>query len=148
MPVTNIPDDHHVVRHCRKRVTIRENGVVIGIQPTAFHFRPANPPLRPKPEDYLSTVYFEFFNGQPDQMKLCCGALAFTPKPADALARLNVALLKAPFKEQQVAIRVTHEGGGKHHAAYSAIRPGKLTDLLCLKIATTAIIEIREVKTL
>lgn len=148
MAVTNIPDDHHVVRHCRKRVTIRENGVVIGIQPAAFHYRPANPPLRPLPEDYLSSVYFEFFDGQPDQLKCCCNALPLKPNQSDAMVRLNVGLLKVPFKEQNVQIRVTHEGGGRHHAAYSAIRPGKLTDLICAKIATTALTEIKEVKNL
>jgi hypothetical protein len=148
MPVTNIPDEHHVVRHCRKKLTIRENGVVIGIHPAAFHFRPANPPLRPKAEDYLSTVYFEFFNGQPDQLKLCSRALAFQLKPNDAMARLNVGLLKAPFNDKNIKIRVTHEGGGKHHPAYSAIRPGMLNDLLCSIVATTAIVEVKEVKSL
>lgn len=148
MPVTNIPNDHHVVRHCRKRVTIRENGVVIGIQPAAFHLRPAAPPLRPKAEEYLSTVYFEFFDGQLDQLRLCCGALPFSPKPDDALARVNVGRLKDLFKEKKVAIRVTHEGGGRHHAAYSAIRPAALNDLLCSTIVSTAIVEIKEVKSL
>ena len=146
MPVTNIPDDHHVVRHCKKRSTIRENGAVIGVLPDAFRLRPASE-KRPKPEEYLSAVYYEYFDGQQPQMKACCAALPFVPKKQDALARLNVRRLKAPFQKALIAIRVTHEPD-RHGPAYAAIRPAKISDLLAATIASNAIVELKQVSLL
>jgi hypothetical protein len=143
MPVTNIPDDHHVVRHCKKRNTIRENGIVIAIHPDAFRLRPPTKE-RPKPETYLSAVYYEYFGGQPKQMKACCGALPFAPKKLDAIARLNVQKIKATFQNKRVAIRVTSEPDG-HSPSYAAIRPGKLDDGLAAILASDAVVEIKEV---
>jgi hypothetical protein len=75
--VKPIPDEHHVVRHCKKRETIRENGRIMGVYPDAFLLRPANPPRRPEPEKYLSCNYYEYFQGEPaGRMKSCCEALA------------------------------------------------------------------------
>jgi hypothetical protein len=110
MAVRPIPDEHHVVPHCKKRATIRENGQLIGVYPEAFLLRPANPPLRPKPEDYLSCNYYEHFLGTAaEMMKSSCLALSFQPKPLDAMARLNVGRIKECFKKHSVSVRVTHE---------------------------------------
>lgn len=142
MPVTNIPNDHHVVRHCKKRQTIRENGEIIGIFPDAFLLRPASPPLRPEPETYLSTVYFEHFEGDDDQrIRSCKDALAFQPKPEDALARLQVAKIKLPFDKASLRIRVTHEPK-RTNSSYSAIRPQRLDEELAAQIASSAVVKI------
>lgn len=145
MSVTNIPDDHHVVRHCKKRQTIRENGVIIGIFPDAFLLRPASPPQRPLPETYLSTIYFEHFEGNDDEkMRGCKSALAFQPKPEDALAQLQVAKIKAPFDKASLGIRVTHEPK-RANSSYSAIRPQRLDEELAAQIASSAVVKIAKV---
>jgi len=61
------------------------------------------------------------------------------------MAKMNVGKIKASFIKEKIAIRVTHEGGGKHHEAYAAIRPGKLNELLQAQIASDGIVEIKAV---
>jgi hypothetical protein len=144
MAVKNIPDDHHVVRHCKKRQTIRENGVAIRIFPEAFLLRPANPPLRPEPEIYLSTSYYEHYSGTPQQMMAqCCAALAFVPKNGDSMARLNAGLLREVFKKQKTGVRVTHEGK-RSNPGYAAIRPAKVDQAIAAMIAGMAVVEIAD----
>jgi hypothetical protein len=142
MAVTPIPDDHHVVRHCKKRATIRENGKIIGVHPAAFLLRPANPPLRPEPEKYLSCDYYGHFAGTPtEKMKRCCLSLAFEPKPVDAMARLNVGQIKNCFNKYAVGVRVTHEPS-RRSDSYSAIRPAKIDNQIAGMLATVAVVEV------
>lgn len=142
MSVQPIPDDHHVVRHCKKRETIRDNGVVVGVYPQTFLLRPANPPHRLQPEKYLSCNYYEYFEGDPTaKMKSCCEGLAFKPKPLDAMVRLNVGLVKDCFKKHAVPVRVTHEPN-KRSTSYSAIRAAKIDEQIAGLLATTAIVEV------
>jgi hypothetical protein len=142
MAVRPIPDEHHVVRHCKKRATIRENGQLIGVYPEAFLLRSANPPLRPKPEDYLSCNYYEHFVGTvAEMMKSCCLALSFQPKPLDAMARLNVNRIKECFKKHSVSVRVTHEPN-RGSPSYAAIRPGKIDNPIAGLLSTVAVVEL------
>lgn len=142
MAVQPIPDEHHVVRHSKKRETIRENGQIIGVYPQTFFLRGANPPLRPEPEKYLSCNYYEHFAGTAlEKMKSCCEALAFQPKPVDAMVRLNVGLVKDCFKKHTVPVRVTHEPK-QHSPSYSAIRPGKIDDAIAGLLATVAVVQL------
>ena len=141
MAVRPIPDEHHVVRHCKKRETIRENGKIISIHPTAFHLRPANPPLRPEPEKYLSCNYYEYFVGTAaEMMKCCCQALSFNPKKDDGMVRLNVAKIKSCFQKYSTPVRVTHEPKPAS-PSYAAIRPGKIDNPIAGVLATLAVVE-------
>src|SRR5712692_7596048 len=93
MAVRPIHDKHHVVRHCRKRLLIRDGAKIVSVYPEAFHLRPASG-IFPK-EDYLSAVYYEFFEGgNHDRIKACCTALPLNKAPKDGLIRLNVHLIK------------------------------------------------------
>ena len=148
MAAINIDDAHHVVRHCKNRLLIRKNNVIVGVFPELFHLRPASD-TRPQ-EKYLSSVYYEFFDGEPiARMKACCKAIPFTPKPKDGLVRLNVGRVKEQGKKVKKPLRVTHEGKA-HSPAYAAIRgvPEKPHDELSSLIATLAVIETLEVSAL
>jgi len=145
MAVSNIPDDHHVVRFAKKRQTIRENGVVVGVYPELFVLRPPNPPIRPNPEKYFSCNYYEHFAGSPQKrMQSCCAALTFAPKPQDALARLHVGRIKDVFKSLKSVARVTHEPS-KHSPSYAAIRPQAMTAKLSAMLASTTVVELVEI---
>jgi hypothetical protein len=142
MAVQPIPDEHHVVRHCKKRETIREKGAVTGVYPQAFLLRPAKPPIRLEPETYLSCNYYEHFIGAAAaMMKSCCEALAFQPKPLDTMIRLNVGRIKSCFKKYSVGVRVTHEPK-RNNPSYAAIRPGKIDDPIAGVLATVAVVEL------
>jgi hypothetical protein len=68
--VTNIPDDHHFIRHCKARQYFLRDGK-IRPYPEAFHLRPATSTMRA--EDTLSGVYYEWFDGTlSEKMKACC----------------------------------------------------------------------------
>jgi hypothetical protein len=104
--------------------------------------RPANPPLRPEPEKYLSCNYYEHFVGTATaMMRSCCEALAFQPKPLDAMMRLKVSLIKSCFKKYSVSVRVTHEPKD-HSPSYAAIRPGKIDNPIAGVLATVAVVEL------
>jgi hypothetical protein len=137
--VTNVPDDHHVVRHCKNRLIIRESDEIKGVFPEAFHLRPATQSRRQ--ETYLSAIYYEHFAAQ-GRMKACCAALPLTPKDKDGLMRLSVKGIKEQGARKSITIRVTHEPT-KTCAAYSAIRglPIDNDDELAGLLATLALIE-------
>lgn len=147
MAVKNINDDHHVVRHCKNRLLIRENGAIISVYPAAFELRSATSE-RPQ-EEYLSAIYYEFFDrdSPAEQLNACCKALPLTPKAMDGLIRLQVKRIKAQGTKCRKSLRVTHEPK-KHCEAYSAIRglPQKTDDELTGLLAAQAVVEIVEVK--
>lgn len=141
MAVRPIPDEHHVVRHCKKRETIREDGILIGMHPAAFNLRPANPPVRPEAEKYLSCTYYEHFVGSAaEMMKRCCQALSFRPKENDGMIRLNVAKIKTCFQKYSTPVRITHEPKPAS-PSYAAIRPGKIDNPIAGLLATLAVVE-------
>jgi hypothetical protein len=147
MPVKNIDDAHHVVRHCKKRLLIRQAGKIVSVYPEAFHLRLASPGY--EKEDYLSAIYYEYFDGSPAQrMKACCEALPLKANAKDGLMRLNVGLIKEQGKKRDRNLRVTHEPEPSC-PAYAAVRgvPEKTDDELAGLLASLAIIETLEVVT-
>ena len=137
MAVKPIPDDHHVVRHCRRRHVRRRRGdrTPIGVFPDFFHLRDANPPVRLQPEKYLSAVYFEV-SGASDQARwLNSKASLFKAGKGEAYARLNAGRMKAQGVKVNIPLRVTHEPTATT-PNYATIRglpskpDGRLTNLL------------------
>jgi hypothetical protein len=148
MAVKNIPDEHHVVRYCKKNLTIREDGTIIGVFPEMFHLRAATPTR--KQEEYLSAVYYEHFRGTPsERMKACRGGIQLSLTPKDALVRLNVKAVKEQGAKRKRSLRVTHEPS-KECPSYAAIRqlPVEPDDELCNLLASLAVVEIVQVSAL
>jgi hypothetical protein len=148
MAVTPINDDHHVVRHCKKKLTIRDQGVIIGVFPEAFQLRPAT--ATREQETYLSAVYFEYFAGDDTaKLKACCAAITMELLPRDCLMKLCVGTIKEQGRKRKMALRVTHEPYDQN-PAYSAIRglPLKGDDELANLLATVAVLETTEVAAL
>lgn len=130
MSVTNIPDDHHIVRHCKHSQYYMHNGK-IRPHPEAFHLRPVTATM--PEEETLSGVYYEWFDGNPDEMLV--GAFHFLQlaiKPKDALLRLNAESIKKQGEARSRKLRVTHEPDDGC-PPYSAIRgiPRPPDDQLC-----------------
>jgi hypothetical protein len=145
----NIPDEHHVVRHCKNRLLKRRRDRrVYGVQPGLFHLRP--PAAERDQEKYLSASYYEFFAGNAaSKLRACCKAIPFSPKKSDGMVRLNVGKVKEQGSKRSIKLRVTHEGK-KASPSYSAIRgvPFKPDHQLCALLAYLAVVEIVEVGTL
>jgi len=115
-----IPDAHHVVRHCKKRLLIVEHGEVHGAFPEAFELRPATD--KRLVEAYLSSIYFEFYEGtDSERMKACLAALPLTPKSADGLMKVNAGKARAEGVRRKTKIKVSHEGK-KSCPSYATIR--------------------------
>jgi hypothetical protein len=145
LPVTTIADAHHVIRHCKSRLLIKQDNKIVGVFPELFHLRPASDTRQQ--ETYLSSVYYEFFEGDPvARMRSCCDAIPLKPKPKDGLVRLNVGRVKEQGQKVRKQLRVTHEGKAGS-PAYAAIRgiPERPDDELSSLLATLAIIETIEV---
>lgn len=148
MNVVKIPDEHHVVRYCKKRLLIRDEGEIIGVFPELFHLRPASPTR--EQEKYLSAVYYEYFNGSSAlQMAKCRDALPLTPKPKDALVRLSALSVREQGKKRKLSLRVTHEAK-RRAAAYAAIRgiPIVPDQQLSGLLANFAVVEVIEVSSI
>jgi hypothetical protein len=109
-----IVDEHHVVRHCKKRNLVVRDDKIVDIFPEAFLLR------EDKDETYLSANYVEYFAGSRDvQIKSCLSDLHITPKPKDGLMRLNVGEMKSAGLRQNVKLQVLHKGGTS--SSYSGI---------------------------
>jgi hypothetical protein len=143
--MASIGDEDHVVRHCKKKLLIRQAGKIISVYPEAFHLRPASPSF--EKEDYLSALYYEYFEDSPAmRMKACCEALPLKANPKDGLMRLNVGLIKEQGRKRGRKLRVTHEPEPTC-PAYATVRgfPEKTDDELASLLASFAIIETLEV---
>jgi hypothetical protein len=144
MAVTPVRDDHHVVRHCKKRLTIRQAGQIVGVFPEAFQLRPATETR--EQETYLSAVYFEFFDGDnATRLISCCAAFEMQILPKDCLMRLCVGTIKEQGRKRQRSLRVTHEPY-QANLAYAAIRglPTSGDPELEHLLATVAVLELTE----
>jgi hypothetical protein len=109
MPITYLPDDHHVVRYVPwAKLRKDENDNVIGILGAAFRLRDG--------EEYLSTTWAEFFNGGLINESFGCAVRAIRAsdidvRPKSGFAVGEVGLIKSrclsdPSKHR---IRVIHE---------------------------------------
>jgi hypothetical protein len=67
---TRVPDQHHVVRLCKRRLTIRKDNKVIGLFPDSLFLRKDVKGIGP--ERYLSCVYYEYFDGNGWRRMLFC----------------------------------------------------------------------------
>jgi len=148
MPVTNIRDNHHFVKHCKNKQVIRENGIIISVYPEAFELRP--PSAEFGQEKTLSGVYYEFFDGDAAQ-KICasCHFIQISMKPKDVLVRMNAGLIKEQGRKRSIPLRVTHEPE-IDCLAYAAIHgmPVKADDELCGLLKSLAVLEICEVSSI
>jgi hypothetical protein len=100
-------DEHHLVRHCKKKFLIWKDGEVVGVQPEAFELRP--PSQDRKQETYLSAVHYEHFDGNHlARMKSCCEATPLQPKPEDRLLLINAGLLKKYGTYDRYKVRALH----------------------------------------
>lgn len=145
MAEQRIPDDHHVVRHCPRGHSIRENGKVTGVYPEFFKLR-AEVGLSKTPETYLSASYYEYFGGAADDRMLRC--LEATPRDiadSEAMVRLGVGLMLAQAKATKKKVRVSHIGN-KKNPAYAKItgtgQPGILDEELAALLSAKSIVEI------
>jgi hypothetical protein len=140
MTVTNIPDDHHFVRHCRNSQYYMHNGK-IRPHPEAFHLRPATATM--PEEDTLSGVYYEWFDGTAEEkMKASCQFIGVTIKRKDALLRMNSGLIKKQGMTRSLKVRVTHEPD-RSCPPYAAIRgmPRPPDNELCALLASLSVID-------
>lgn len=113
--MTNIPNDNHVVRHCRAR-NVYGNDVSGG----EFELR-LN---RPNPEDYLSVNWLEKSGKEllEEQLLVVRKQIPLTPKSKDRLARLNVGSAKSRVFDNvdnlEISFRLI---GGRQCSTYSGI---------------------------
>ena len=135
MAEKNIPDEHHVIRHCPKARTIRENGVVVGVQPSLFHLRSE------RHEKYLSMSYWEFFDGDdPARVKFCHDNMPLTMRKGDALVKLNASTVREIGSDCGQKLRVVHKDDNRKNPAYAKITgvPSDVTSPLFVKLASAA----------
>jgi hypothetical protein len=138
--VTNIPDDHHIVRHCKNSQYFIHNEK-IRPWPEAFHLKPASEKY--PAEDSLSGVYYEWFDGPPsEKLQACCHFILISMKRKDALLRLNAGSVRAQGQARSVRLRVLHEPSDDCEP-YSAIRGLSQTpdNELCSLLASLSLIE-------
>lgn len=143
MKASNIHDDHQFVKFCKNRELIKENGVVIRVQPYAFELRAPTREFS-DPEKTISGVYYEFFDGEPDEKICACyHFIQMTIKPKDALARMGVGLIKEQGSRRSRTLRVRHQPD-KDCLAYAELLglPRDVDDELCALLAAASIVEI------
>jgi hypothetical protein len=107
MAYSPMADEHHVVRHCKKKFLIWKDGEVVGVQPEAFALRP--PSKDRDQETYLSAVHYEHFEGHHlARMKSCCEATPLQPKPEDRLLLISAGLLRKHGTYDRCKVRALH----------------------------------------
>lgn len=107
MKLVAIDSDHHVVRHCKRRLSIRKDGHVVGVHPEFFWLRPAKDGRQA--ETYLSAVYFEFFDGQDDQLQKCADAMPVVVNKGEAVVKLNAGAMRSHGQSANRPLRIVHE---------------------------------------
>ena len=117
MPEKPIPENHHVVRHCPRNRTIRQDGKIVGVIPRLFELRTH------RNEQYLSACYFEYFDGDVGtRMRNCLDATPREIDDRDCMVLMNVGRTKAIAKENNHAVRILHETAHPSNPAYARIR--------------------------
>jgi hypothetical protein len=122
MARSKISDDHHVVRHCRKRLTIRRNNAIVGVHPNVFFLR-KNVRGTNATEEYLSCAFYEHFAGDADfKMHSCERTTPVANKQLDdAMVRLNVGSVRAQGALKRRTLRIWNEVDKPNNPAYSGI---------------------------
>lgn len=140
MKLVNIPDEHHIVRHCKHSQYFLRDGK-IRPHPEAFHLKLATAAM--PAEDALSGVYYEWFDGTPaEKIKAGCHFIRITMKRKDALLRLNAGLIRQQGIARSKKLRVTNEPENEC-PPYATIHgiPKTPDDELCALLASLALIE-------
>lgn len=140
MTITNIPDEHHMVKHCKHSQYFLHNGK-IRPHPEAFHLRPATETMPEEKE--LSGVYYEWFDGSPEEkLKASCHFIRLSMKRKDAVLRLKAGSIREQGNARSLRLRVLHEPD-KECPPYSSIRglPKPPDQELCSLLATLSVIE-------
>jgi len=138
--VTNIPDEHHIVRHCKFKLYFEKNGQIVPY-PEAFHLKHATDQF--PAEEWLSGIYYEWCDGSPDEkMAACSQFISIKIKPKDALLRMNAGLIRKQGESVNRRLRVTHEPIPEC-SSYAAIRGLALEPetSLCQLLAQLAVVE-------
>jgi hypothetical protein len=141
MRQANIPDDHHIVRHCKKKLYYLHNGK-LRPYPEAFHLRAATSTM--PEEDTLSGVYYEWFDGtREEKFKASYHFIFIEMKPKDALFRLNAGLIRQQGIARSKRLRVLHDQDDEKCPPYATIRgmPRPPDDELCALLTSLAVIE-------
>lgn len=140
MPVTSIPDDHHIVKYLKNREYYLHNGRITPY-PEAFHLRgPTN--LFPQ-EETISGVYYEWFDGTAHQkLQASVHFIDMSMKRKDALIRMNAGRIRKQGTEVGRKLRVTNEPE-EDCPPYSAIRglPVEPDQKLCALLASMTLVE-------
>jgi hypothetical protein len=145
-----IDDKHHVARHVRARLVLRQNGKAVACFPQAFELRPATPTR--EAETYLSASWFEFFDGDWEaRLKATLAEISgyLSVKPKDALAIANVGNIKEVGANRGAKLRVLHEPDPPLMPAYAAIRGVRSDDAELIELlAAEAFAETVEVSSI
>jgi hypothetical protein len=130
MATKYLPDEHHVIRHLRSQLLIKEGDQVIGCFPQAFELKPA--------EKYLSASWLEFYPGTPRQQTVAVIAgigNAREVRRSHGFALGNVGAVKEACGSFGQKIRVIHEPSKDNpNPAYTAIRRFRSDDLQLLEL--------------
>lgn len=118
MTVSPIPDDHHLVRHVKKRSLVtdpNDPSVVLGFSADAFRLK--------VDEEYLSASWAEFFQGEADQIQAAIDHFKtiYGVRPTDRFAIGQVAAIKAACATFGLSVRVVKEPM-PHYDSHAAVR--------------------------
>jgi hypothetical protein len=144
MPTIKIPDEHHVLRHCKFKEYFWVNGK-IRPHPEAFHLKP--PTSKYPQEEWLSAIYYEWLEGTPfEKLAAAVNYIQIEMKRKDALLRLNAGSIREQGSQRSIKLRVSHEADGTC-PPYATIRgvPIDPDDELCRLLSTLALVEAVEV---
>lgn len=139
MPVTNLPDSHHFMRHVSWARLLKDEAdenKVIGFLPHAFERRPD--------EDGLSGNWMECFADPATRTRDCVWAMrkALNVRPKGAFAIGNVGKIKATGEAHGATVRIVHDPQ-PGQPAHAEVRRLPRDDLALLEaLATDAFTEI------
>ena len=132
MPITYLPDDHHVIRYVPwAKLRKDEDDNVIGILGVAFRLR--------DDEEYLSATWMEFFPGtksicvQAAVQKIRASNMSVSPKSGFAIGNVKAIKTTCAADKHRHKIRIIH-AREDDNPAHTALRgwPRENEDLLNL----------------
>lgn len=147
MKLQRIPKGHHVVRYCKRRLAIRDQGRVVGVFPEFFCLRESVPPMGGA-ETFLSAVYYEYFEGDHSRrMSQCARAMPFAVPKGSALVQIDAEAVRAEGKAQRITLRVSHEADNKSVPSKARIDgiPVPAKERLASALCERTIVDIAEI---
>jgi hypothetical protein len=118
---SKIIDQHHVVRYCKKRLTIRQDNKVVALFPDCLFLR--QDVHGTGPEEYLSCVYYEYFEGKSIlKMPACEKAIRLQSKSDnDVMFRLNVGIVREQGRNRKRNIAIWYRPNASDNPAYGGM---------------------------